>query len=88
MLAGCFTRRLPLHTQLTMSQNQLGSALGPTLTDEEKGRPSLSHHEHRGVHGVPEGLPAYDEKQRQADVLHEVGEVAAVGEVATDVYGG
>lgn len=29
----------------------------------------------------------YDEKQRVAEVLHEVGEVAAVGEVATDQYG-
>lgn len=71
--------------QLTMTHDHMGSALGPTLTDEEKGR--TSHHEHRAVHGVPEGLPAYDEKQRQAEVLHEVGEVAAVGEVATDAYG-
>lgn len=64
-----------------------GAGLGPALSpDSEKGRPSLSHPE--GLEG-PRGerIASFDEKQRTATTYHDIGEVAATGEVATDAYG-
>lgn len=47
--------------------------------DEEKGRAEVSHIEHERQLSV-------DEKGREVP-LHDIDEVAAAGEVATDAYG-